>query len=223
MTLFDAMRRAYILLARDDKPTAAAENRGMVLIERGAPDYLRYSRIGADGSTNEWATPRVSGEKVAAADIDASAITSGRILKVVAGALTGIAPTTPQFGWGVKDHTAVNVTSTSGASVSQLQASVTLASGYVWDLFFWGSVAANAPSGDFIYVGATINSGAVASFGWTDTGTAGGERALGFGGFQQGITGDDASHACFCRAKVGSGTGTLNSGWCMAVALPRLP
>lgn len=164
------------------------------------------------------------GGQLTGAALDLSALTTGRYLKVVSGALAAAgALGTIVADVGYKDHTAVNVTSTSGASVTQLSATVTLASGYVWDMFFWGSVNGNAPSTDFLYVGATIDGGAVSSFGWTDTGTAGGERALGFGGYRLGITGDGLTHTCYCRAKVGSGSGSLNSGMCFLVCIPRLP
>lgn len=163
------------------------------------------------------------GGTLAPAALNLGSLASGDYLKVASGLMTSATPGTPRVDVGYKDHTAVNVTSTTGASVSQLSASVTLASGWVWDCYFIGSVNGNAPSTDFLYVGATIDNGTSASMGWTDTGTAGGERALGFAGYKLGIVGDGAVHQFLCRAKVGSGTGTLNSGWCILIAIPRLP
>lgn len=129
-----------------------------------------------------------------------------------------ILPIAPLVGVGYRDSASGNITSTTGTDLASLNVALTLTSGYTWDLFFEGSINSNAPAGDSIYAGCKVDGDI---FGWTDTGTASGERALGFAGYKLGVVGDDASHTAYCHMKVGSGTGTINTGWAKLIAIPR--
>ena len=143
------------------------------------------------------------------------------IAKLASGVLSAITAGTPQFAVGYRSSSSANITSTTGTNLGSLTASVTLASGYTWDLVAFGSINANAPAGDFIYCTCRIDG--TTGTDYTDTGTASGERALGFAGVKQGVTGDGASHSANANLKVGSGTGTVNTGWIVLLAFPRLP
>lgn len=127
-------------------------------------------------------------------------------------------PTAPLVGVTYRTSASGNVTSTTGTNISSLSVGLTLTAGITWDLYFEGSVNANAPTADFIFAGANVES---TVFGWTDTGTVSGERSLGFAGYKLGVAGDGAVHTAYCRMKVGSGTGTINTGVCMFRAIPR--
>lgn len=211
----------YLLLNKDSGAvTSDMTNRGMLHVIRGAPDKIFLSRIAADGITYESVGVVMSNDTIPAASLDLSALTTGRFLKVVAGVLTAAsAVIAPKVDVAYRTHTSGNITSTTGTALSSLQGSVTLTTGYIWDLFFQGTIAANAPAGDFIFAGAIVDGDV---FGYSDTGTVGGERPLPFGGYKLGVTGDGAAHTASCYMKVGSGTGTVNAGFCELIAIPRL-
>lgn len=158
------------------------------------------------------------GNNVLAASVDTTAITSGDFLKSVAGAIAGGAFGIIKWDFTHRGSSSGSVSSTTGVDIASLTCTVTLISGFIYDMFFMGSVNANAPSSDFIYAGSNVD-GTIA--GYTDTGTVGGERALGFVGVKQGVSGDGSSHSAAAHMKVGSGSGSINAGWALLIAIPR--
>lgn len=196
-------------------------------IDRHVSESLgaRSQRSITEELENAGRTPRTKRLRLMAngthvAEIESLNITGGGVSTSVQG---GVATATfngnaPLVDVDYRTSGSGNITSTTGTNLSSLQASVVLTAGKIWDLFFEGSINCNAPAGDFIYAGCMVDG---VEFGWTDTGTASGERALGFAGYKLGVRGDGAAHTANCRMKVGSGTGTVNSGWCKLVAVPR--
>lgn len=162
------------------------------------------------------------GSKLTGAALDLSAITSGNYLKAVAGVLTGAAAGAPQAAIGFRDDTPSIVSSTTGASVSDLSATVTLATGYNWDMYFFGVVNGKAGASGTLTVGATPDNGTLpGAYGTVNSTT--GYQAMGFGSAVLNVAGDGLTHQFLCRAKAATSNGTLVTGACILIAIPRLP
>jgi len=141
--------------------------------------------------------------------------------KLASGVLSAVSFARAKFGYGYRSSTGANITSTTGTNLGSLTCSVTLDSGYTWDLVAFGSINANAPASDYIYATCRVDGDTMTD--WTDTGTASGERALGFVGVKEGVSGDGLSHSANAVVKVGSGTGSVNTGYIVLIAIPRAP
>lgn len=117
------------------------------------------------------------------------------------------------------DHTAQTITSTTGTTVGNLNTGILLA-GVPYQVTMRTEMAANAPSGFFIYAVARIEASGTNTDGM-DTGTVNGERTL-VAYDQKIVIGTGATINIAGRARVTGGSGSINSGLVSYRAIPLI-
>lgn len=117
----------------------------------------------------------------------------------------------------VKTYTGTNVTTT---TTTLATTTVTLVNGIDYDVIGWAGAQGSAPSGAFLDLIISVGSGGDIT--GTRCGTAAGERPI-FAFNKQVITGTGGTVSIVMKAKTTTGTGTVQSGMVIAVAIPRGP
>jgi len=117
----------------------------------------------------------------------------------------------------VKTYTGTSVTTT---TTTLATATVTLVNGVVYDVIGWAGAQGSAPSTGFLDLIISVGSAADAT--GTRCGTASGERPI-FAFDKEVITGTGATVNVVMKGKTTTGTGTVQSGMVIAVAIPRGP